>query len=363
MKKIISFIIVVIFTFNASLAQIKIPRPTSDFFVNDFANVISEEDEKAIFDMSKTLYENSGNSTQVVVVTINSLEGNSLEEFANRLFNTWGIGSRDKNDGVLLLLSVGDRQSRIEIGYGLEGILPDGKTGRIQDEYMIPYYKNNDFSNGLKSGCQAIIDVINGDLIIEGGQDNKFFGVIEVFLSSVIIISLGVIYFISEILEEKRNKKIFDKHFNARTSLDITDELKLKIEKVNKVFSKFYYSTVIIAFSSIFIVIKWFNSGVGFAVVIVLMVSPFFVSVINWFWLQFGIRYGKCKKCGNKKFIRAKYGDFVYSKCKECGATYFARVFEMTSSARRSSFGGGSSGGGFSGGGGRSGGGGSSRSF
>ena len=85
MKKIICFIIVIISVFNVSLAQINIPNPTSEFFVNDFANVISPEDEQAIFNMSKMLYENSGNSTQVVVVTIDSLEGNSLEEYANRL--------------------------------------------------------------------------------------------------------------------------------------------------------------------------------------------------------------------------------------------------------------------------------------
>ena len=83
---------------TVSFAKMEIPNPTSNFFVNDFANVISASDEQEIFNMAKNLYESSGNSTQVVVVTIKSLDGYSIEEYANELFNNWGIGSKDKND-------------------------------------------------------------------------------------------------------------------------------------------------------------------------------------------------------------------------------------------------------------------------
>ena len=167
MKKISSILISLFLILNISVAEINIPQPTDNFFVNDFANVIEAEDEQVIFDIARELYESSGNSTQVVVVTIDSLDGNSIEEYANELFNTWGIGSKEKNDGVLVLLAVNDRRSRIEVGYGLEGLLPDGKTGTIQDDYMIPFYSENNFSEGIRSGTQAIIDVIKGDLVIE----------------------------------------------------------------------------------------------------------------------------------------------------------------------------------------------------
>ena len=169
MKGIFCLLLSVFFLVQSSFA-ISLPKPTAEFFVNDFANVIDAEDEQAIFNMAKSLYESSGNSTQVVVVTIDSLDGNSLEEYANELFNQWGIGSKENDDGVLLLLAVNDRESRIEVGYGLEGTLTDGKTGRIQDDYMIPYYRDNDFSEGLKSGVEAIVGVVNGTMTLREEQ-------------------------------------------------------------------------------------------------------------------------------------------------------------------------------------------------
>lgn len=194
MKKIISFIVAFLLC-TVSFAELKIPKPTDEFFVNDFANVISESDEKAILSRAKALYEKSGNNTQVVVVTVNSLDGYSIEEYANELFNEWGIGSKEKDDGVLILLSAGDRKSRIEVGYGLEGILTDGKTGRIQDEYMIPYYKNDNFSGGLVSGVNAVCGVIDGELEIDENVDTEN----SAGKMSIVVLVIGGIisYFVS----------------------------------------------------------------------------------------------------------------------------------------------------------------------
>lgn len=190
MRRIISFVVAILLC-TTCFAEIKLPKPTSEFFVNDFADVISASDESAIFSRAKALYEKSGNSTQVVVVTINSLDGYSIEEYANELFNEWGIGSKDKDDGVLILLSVEDRESRIEVGYGLEDILTDGKTGRIQDEYMIPYYKNDNFSGGLVSGVNTICGVIDGDIEISEVSSD------ESGLAGVVIIGGIISYFVS----------------------------------------------------------------------------------------------------------------------------------------------------------------------
>ena len=131
-----------------------VPQPTQDFYVNDFANVLSAETKQTIIKDSAALQQKTG--AQIVVVTINSLEGQVLETYSLNLLRDWGIGDKIKNNGVLILLSVNDRQSRIEVGYGLEGQLPDGKTGRIQDDYMLPYYKNNQFDEGIKNGYLAI---------------------------------------------------------------------------------------------------------------------------------------------------------------------------------------------------------------
>ena len=116
-------------------------KPTSNFYVNDYANILSEETEQYIMNRSVAL--NNVDGTQIVVVTVKNLEGMSLESYSLEVARSFGIGSKEKNNGLLILLALEERELRTEVGTGLEGIIPDGKSGRIQDEYMIPYLKNN----------------------------------------------------------------------------------------------------------------------------------------------------------------------------------------------------------------------------
>ena len=109
--------------------SIAVVRPTSDFYVNDYAKLLNESTKDYIISTNKSLYNQTG--SQIVVVTVPSLDGDSLEEYATELFRNFGIGDKSKNNGVLLLLALQERQFRIEVGYGLEGVLTDGKTGRI----------------------------------------------------------------------------------------------------------------------------------------------------------------------------------------------------------------------------------------
>ena len=127
--------------------------PTNDFYINDYANILSSETENYI--LNKSIALNNVDGTQIVVVTVPDLEGMSLEDYATQLFRNFGIGDKNKNNGLLLLLALEERQFRVEVGYGLEGILPDGKTGRFQDEYIIPYLKNNNWDEGIKNGYDA----------------------------------------------------------------------------------------------------------------------------------------------------------------------------------------------------------------
>lgn len=135
--------------------------PTTDFYVNDYADLLSKDTKSYIMQVNQSLQEQTG--AQIVVVTIPSLEGASLEEYATTVFRNFGIGDRTKNNGLLLLLSLKERKFRVEVGYGLEGILPDAKTGRIQDEYMIPYLKENQWDEGIKNGFNAFLEVIVND--------------------------------------------------------------------------------------------------------------------------------------------------------------------------------------------------------
>lgn len=152
-KILITSIFIGLFLILIPFNVLGLVEPTSNFYINDYANVLDDEVENYI--MSRSVDLANKTSAQIVVVTIDTLNGENLEEYATKLFRSFGIGDSKKNNGLLLLLVVNDRKFRVEVGYGLEGVLPDGLTGRYQDEYIIPYLKNNDWNNGVKNGYTA----------------------------------------------------------------------------------------------------------------------------------------------------------------------------------------------------------------
>ncbi len=139
--------------------------PTPDFYVNDYANVLSENTKEYIMNTNVEL--ESKTKAQIVVVTVKSLEGKSVEEYATEVFRKFGIGDKTKNNGVLFLVSTGDRRLRIEVGYGLEGAIPDGKAGRIRDNYITPYLKNDNYDEGIKNGYNAILEEVCKEYNVE----------------------------------------------------------------------------------------------------------------------------------------------------------------------------------------------------
>lgn len=172
MKKSIRFVAFILFIgfilSVTALGKTAVPQPTDAFFVNDFAGVLGSSTERYLQDIAVQLYEET--TAQVVVVTIDSLQGEPIEDYAYQLFNEWGIGTEKKDNGVLILVAIGDRQSRVEVGYGLEGALPDGKTGRIQDTYMIPYFRDGDYDSGIENGFLAIVREVYDEYGIEPGN-------------------------------------------------------------------------------------------------------------------------------------------------------------------------------------------------
>lgn len=130
------------------------PMPTQSIYVQDFANVLSTETKNKLNRMGIEIQKKT--KAQVVVVTIDTLDETPIEQYSLELLRKWGIGDKSLNNGVLMLISTKDHQSRIEVGYGLEGALPDGKTGRIQDEYMISYFKDGDYNGGVINGYMAL---------------------------------------------------------------------------------------------------------------------------------------------------------------------------------------------------------------
>lgn len=125
-------------------------------YVNDFANVIEPQWEQQITQLATVLDQKT--KAQIAVVTIDTLEGDPIEDFAVRLFEAWGIGQKDDR-GVLLLLATKDRKSRLEVGYGLEPIIPDGFAGSVLRE-MSPALRANRYGEALYGGASLLAERI-----------------------------------------------------------------------------------------------------------------------------------------------------------------------------------------------------------
>ncbi len=134
------------------------PTATEKFFVNDFAEVLTEADANTIYTSGVALQE--ATTAQAVVVTVESLDGKEAADYALELGRQWGVGDKNKDNGVVILLSESDREIYISVGYGLEGALPDSKTGRIIDTYGISYFSSDNFSAGLLGIYNAIVNEI-----------------------------------------------------------------------------------------------------------------------------------------------------------------------------------------------------------
>jgi uncharacterized protein len=137
------------------LASIPNPRVENGTWVTDMAGALRADTVSRLNDTIGAFERTTGG--ELAVVVIRSLDGASIEEAAAKLFEMWGIGKKDRDDGLLLLWSTGDRRVRVEVGYGLEGVLPDGKVGAILDAYVIPRFRSGEFDEGIVAGVGALL--------------------------------------------------------------------------------------------------------------------------------------------------------------------------------------------------------------
>lgn len=146
---------------TTAAAQSPEGAPEDQFWVTDQADVLSISAIKSMTDAAKAFEEQTSN--QVVVVTVNSLAGWTVERYGRWLGNTWGIGQRDANNGVLLLVAPDDRRVRIEVGRGLETTLPDRTAQSIIDHEILPRFREDDLQGGILAGHQAILQALGGE--------------------------------------------------------------------------------------------------------------------------------------------------------------------------------------------------------
>jgi len=135
--------------------------PAAAGTVNDFAGVIPAEKAARMGRLSQEVLEKTG--TTVVVATVKDVGDNEPDIYANQLYQAWGIGKKRENKGVLIFFALRERKIRIETGYGVEGILPDGLVGEILDRYVMPYLKKGDYGTGLENAVTAVSQVVAKD--------------------------------------------------------------------------------------------------------------------------------------------------------------------------------------------------------
>lgn len=163
MNKKIMIILAVGLGLVMNLAALNVPVLNGR--VNDNAKLMSASERQEAEEYLAAVEKQSG--VQVAVLTVKSLQGESLEDYANDVFEKWGLGQKDKDNGVLLLVAYNERGVRLEVGYGLEGTLTDIKSGIIIRNMIIPEFKEGDYGEGILAGIKAVGGVVCGDVETE----------------------------------------------------------------------------------------------------------------------------------------------------------------------------------------------------
>ena len=128
--------------------------------INDEAHIFSQNERDELLNLVQNFEQNS--TTQIAIVTLNSLESRSIEELSLGIARGYELGQKEDNNGVLLVVAPNEKKVRIEVGYGLEGVLTDAVASQIINSVMIPEFKNGKMSKGVKDGVLAIIKVASG---------------------------------------------------------------------------------------------------------------------------------------------------------------------------------------------------------
>lgn len=139
--------------------------------VNDYAGVMSQEQVRSLETRLAQFEQETGH--QVAVLAVPTLEGEYIEGFGIRVAESWKIGKKGFDNGVILLVAVKDRRLRLEVGYGLEGVLPDAIANRIIREQIVPHFRAQDYAGGIVVGVDAVLRVIKNEPLPESARQRN----------------------------------------------------------------------------------------------------------------------------------------------------------------------------------------------
>jgi uncharacterized protein len=203
MRSLIRLLFVLVFMSTATLnAQQSFPQHTGGL-VNDFEHKLTPDDAAKLETLLRDYEKRTTN--EIAFVTVPSLRNTmSVEEYANKLFHTWGIGKKGKDNGILFLWVPADRKVRIEVGYGLEGDMPDGRAGQIYREEVLPKFKQEKWAEGVFGGINAIIKHLDSKTVVSVPQTNQpkteewkpglgfWVGVVAVLFVLILVIGMAI---------------------------------------------------------------------------------------------------------------------------------------------------------------------------
>lgn len=178
------FLIVILLLLATASCFAALPRPVG--YVNDFANVIGRDHRQQMEDVATSLKEEHG--VELAVVTIRTAAPLTPKDYATQLFNEWGIGGPE-DSGLLILLSVDDREIQVEVGYGLEGVLPDGKAGAILDQAVVPHLAKGEYGQGLLAGAKVFKGELAGEHYELGRREDDWLVAFVIFILIAVIVT------------------------------------------------------------------------------------------------------------------------------------------------------------------------------
>jgi uncharacterized protein len=162
----------------------------SNQLVNDYAKILSSEENNYLEQKLKAY--NDSTSSQFAIVIERSLEGEDLFDYTHKLAETWGIGQKNKDNGLLIYVVIDDHKTQIQVGYGLEGAIPDGLTGQIRREVLNPAFKAGHFYKGLDKATTLLMKAASGEFVndIEESQAKKRPSAVVIIIIIIVIIVL-----------------------------------------------------------------------------------------------------------------------------------------------------------------------------
>lgn len=171
--------------------QVHAQKPVGQLWgtrIHDDANILST---KTVDELEKQLaaYEDS-TSNQIAILTVSSLDGEPVENYSMRVVEEWKLGTEGKDNGVLLLIAINDRKMRIEVGYGLEGVLTDAISSRIIRNELAPAFRQNQYDQGVTDAVNSIISAIGGEYKAEESDEELEIGIIPRILISLFIFTI-----------------------------------------------------------------------------------------------------------------------------------------------------------------------------